>query len=860
MSYRDDFLKKLQQLRDYKTKWENDLDNALKFQNVLPAKEISYQLGKFLRRVTNSPDLFGGKDKKDAFFAKHAALFPKKRLPDIETTLEHCEVNIEEADYEAILDALDAEFKDRPEVLDNLFYKECSPDIRANRHPMEGVIDAIKKDVDALYAEEEAKAELKEALDFANNELVEKTGPNLVDNAIDANSNLRSIKARKQYEAYVVEKGLDPNKVKNQSTRLGVISPDMPTHPENFEAFKPFLDMGVSFNETYKQKLLGLEALCQKEGLLVHAQGGESGSKEYGLADYFQKNYALKRALLDYGKLTEEQSKKEALEHIKALTEDVKTVTAKYERVFDYIKENFDLENVSLSGNVYSGRPSAVIDNDLEKWRPNLPPKFDFENSPAVIFLSGFTQLKAACNAQDATLEEYIDDPAKCYMAGFKKYTEPDDKKIYLPRGEENTLGKRMAHVFCYSSRCYSEISAVAMMGGRGMEFLYNTSPSDEKTIPNVIHSSIIKDYSHLHDHNPQFYFGDNFRPDVDKIKNIFAAGDNVDSLNQVSPSYVSEECKIDPAVKDYAATVRTHGNTPIDQEYRRVMKALKDCFEEEEDMAAHPEQHLKPGKDSFIRYPHGALIAAGRQYFADYLRENNLDLASVEDDQLRNEMYNFMVNPVQTFHENHFQFEEEGLESLEDVENDFASSWEEYGSKHSEAFFAKFNQNNQKPNGYNAGKDIPTILNDNRGGWWERRRGTTSMQYQALTQVTRAALNPDSPTHGDKEQMYICAKAYREHKMPGGRRPFWLSSTAKKRLEFCDSIINAYEQEKAEREAANNPAPAQEENNNIIIDQGDFQNQLQNDLGPKEAQNVKPEVIQEAAAEKDPPEDGVEV
>ena len=48
-------------------------------------------------------------------------------------------------------------------------------------------------------------------------------------------------------------------------------------------------------------------------------------------------------------------------------------------------------------------------------------------------------------------------------------------------------------------------------------------------------------------------------------------------------------------------------------------------------------------------------------------------------------------------------------------------------------------------------------------------------------------------------------------------------------------------------------------ENNNIIIDQGDFQNQLQNDLGPKEAQNVKPEAIQEAAAEKDPPEDGIE-
>lgn len=133
-------------------------------------------------------------------------------------------------------------------------------------------------------------------------------------------------------------------------------------------------------------------------------------------------------------------------------------------------------------------------------------------------------------------------------------------------------------------------------------------------------------------------------------------------------------------------------------------------------------------------------------------------------------------------------------------------------------------------------------------------------MQYQALTQVVRASRNPNSPTYGDKESMYICAKAYREHKMPGGRRPFWLSSTAKKRLEFCDSIIAAYEQEKAEREAANNPQPAPEENNNIIIDQADFQNQLQNDLGPKEAKVINQEEIKEKSAEKDPPEDGVEV
>ena len=75
------------------------------------------------------------------------------------------------------------------------------------------------------------------------------------------------------------------------------------------------------------------------------------------------------------------------------------------------------------------------------------------------------------------------------------------------------------------------------------------------------------------------------------------------------------------------------------------------------------------------------------------------------------------------------FAFTEEGLESLEEVEQDFAATWKRFGSKDRESFLEKFAQNNRKPGGYNAGKDIPTILNDNRGGWWERFRGTTSMQ-----------------------------------------------------------------------------------------------------------------------------------
>ncbi|MDY6391330.1 MAG: hypothetical protein SPL80_00660 [Bacilli bacterium] len=854
MSYREEFQKKLAELREYKTLWENDPDNALKFQNVLKSKEVAYQLGRFLSLLNNSRKHFGGKDQFNVFMEKHTDLFPNRRFPSISSDAQTGEIKIDEADYEKIFDALDEEFKDHPEVLEDLFEKESSPEIRVANHPLTPLIEEMKKDVDKLVEDENAQKELKDALGFANEEIVEKTGPNLVDNAVDAVSHKRTLKAHRDFDAFVKKKGLDETKVKNQTSLNTLVTPDFHSHPENYEIFKPFLDMGISYDPEYKQKILELDALCSQEGLLTNPRGGETGSKEYGLMDYFQKNYALKRAITDYSKLKKDEEKKAALDRIKDLTKEVKDVSAKYDKVLDFIEKNFDLDNVALPGNVYSGRPQNVENGDIVNWRPNLPPKFDFEKAPAVVFLSGFSQLKSACIAEEASLQQFLDNPVKVYLGGVKKYAAKDDPNIYLPRSEENTLGKRMAHVFYHSSKAYDEISGISMMGGRGMEFLYNTSPNNEESIDTVIKTSVIREYSHLYNRDPDRFFGSYFDPEIDKIKYVFSVGEEVDDLYKVSPDYVNEDCKFDPVAKDYAASVKAHGNTPIDQEYRRVMKALRDCFEEQEEMSNHPDIYLKSQNDTMSLFSHGALLVAGRQYFLDYLRENNLSLASVEDEALREEMIDFLADPVQTFNDHHFEFPEDGVEEHKDILRGFKNSWRDYGKKHAEAFNEKFAENNRKPGGYNVGKDIPTILHDNRGGWWERWRGTTSKEYRALQRVTEASIDPESPTHGDKEAMYVAAKAYRAYKLPEGRSFNSLSKTAKKRIEFCDSIINAYEQEKQAREAAKNPAPANEPVNNNI-NQNDFQNQLQNDLGPKDIKDVKVEEIKEEAVEKDPPE-----
>ena len=850
MSYRETFLKQIAELKKYKELREKDPATALKFGNVLRANEACHQTGRFFRLMNNRKDeIFGGKPGFDAFIGKHKDLFPEGKFPYISIAKNDGTITLSDIDYEKVCDAIDEEFKDHPEIIEQT-YGECAPNYRDVNHPMTEIVNTLKNDVDTLFEDEKEKKELKAALDYANEEIVEKTGANLVDDAVDANSSLRNGQAVKNFSDFVEKKGMDKTVVTNNSKSNNVISAGFALNPRNYEKFQPFLKMEISYDQDYKDKLLALDKLCREEGLLSAATGGESPDKEYGLTDYFVRNYGLKKALTDYGKLTDQEEKKAALNNIKALTEDVKTVSAKYDKVLSFIEKNFDLDNISLPGNVYSGRPGNVRDGDVENWRPNLPPKYDFEKSPAVVFLNGFTQLKSAAQVGEVSLKDYLDNPTKVYLNGVKKLAQADEQKIYLPPSEENTLGKRMAHVLYHSGRAFDEIAGYNVMGGRGLEFLYNTSPNNDQAIGNVIASSIIKEYGFLYSHTPGTYFGTYFFPNIDKMKNLFVAGDEVEKLYQVSPDYVNGEAKLDSHVKDYGASVRHRGNVPVDQEYRRIIKAIKDCCEEEEEMFQHKEQYLKGEKDNMCLFSRGALLCAGRQYFVDYLRENNLTLASIEDDALRQEVSDFMANPVQTFHDKHYRFPEEGLENLSNVKAGFASAWRKFGSRNSQAFMDKFAEHNNRPNGYNVGKNIATILNDNRGGFWERFRGTTSKQYQALAKAAQASVDPSSPTKGDKEAMYACAKAYKAYKMPEGRTFASLGKTAQKRIEFCDSVIKAYEEEKRIREAANNPQPIANSN---IINQQEFQHQLENDLGPKEPKPVKVEEIQEKAAEKDP-------
>lgn len=80
-------------------------------------------------------------------------------------------------------------------------------------------------------------------------------------------------------------------------------------------------------------------------------------------------------------------------------------------------------------------------------------------------------------------------------------------------------------------------------------------------------------------------------------------------------------------------------------------METIKGYHEERRYMYQHKDLSEKPDKlgvpNALEAHSLGTLLAAGREYFLDYLKENNLSIASIADPKLREEVTNFLTNPL---------------------------------------------------------------------------------------------------------------------------------------------------------------------------------------------------------------------
>ena len=285
-----------------------------------------------------------------------------------------------------------------------------------------------------------------------------------------------------------------------------------------------------------------------------------------------------------------------------------------------------------------------------------------------------------------------------------------------------------------------------------------------------------------------------------------------------------------------YLTRISEMANTNPVSECDRVLEILKDYFIERKYMLEHVNE-ICGVKDMILdEFNPSKMILAGKEYFEDYIYKNEIDINSIRDEEERKKVFEFVRNPVVALYKkypNENLFVDKKNESYEEFYNQYKRDWDRKNSKVYKLFKNNFNLNNNKPRGSNVGKSISRIMEDNKGGWFERHFDKTSKQYKALVSSMNETMNKNSASYGDLKGIEFYAKKYIDYKIPRGFDERRLSSTAKKRVEFCRTILKAVQATKDELEAPkvqnNNP-----ENNN------EFQNQLKEEIQEKEIIEIK--------------------
>ena len=143
------------------------------------------------------------------------------------------------------------------------------------------------------------------------------------------------------------------------------------TKPEEYETFANINEKRppIEFGEEVKNKIKNLVKIVDETGIFKTYGSGETSVKQYGFLTFFNMQQELNDLLnKDTSGFTDEK-KKEFSEEVIKKSNELNDIEEKYDKVLNYIKENFDMDNISNNQNIYSGRPtSGNVQGLLEKW------------------------------------------------------------------------------------------------------------------------------------------------------------------------------------------------------------------------------------------------------------------------------------------------------------------------------------------------------------------------------------------------------------------------------------------------------------------------------------------------------------
>ena len=826
-----DLIKKdFEVIKEFRALQQSDFLASRNFNVVLNAYVSSIRLRNLAASVDSNGRKIFGSSKNYTDFIKQNVDEGLKGIP-----IYTIDTSEDLYDYEKYLNALEKHLnKDQIDGIINSFNRLNNKIFAESSHVYDEKIKEIKNDINSFNSNllsDEEKKEISDSLDFANQVFIQKNGDYYHDRAIDISSNARDKLTDKHANEFQEKNNVSLDGLTEFEKERGIIYVS-PKDEKRNNLLKPFLSKKIIISDDLKNKILSLDKIVKDNGILNNVINGESGSKEYGFMDWFIKARVLNEEMKKYisSKETDEAKKIESLRKINNATKDLKIITQKYNNVLNYIKENFDLNKVSIPSNLYSGRNKNASD-DLKDYSPDFPEMFDGNNSPYSSILNGYSQLKALCNKGNITLEEFLEDPINAFLDIVKKTVKDVDNTVTLPR-EGNSLGKRMAHVLLQKEKLYGPINEL-VNSIRCFEVINKISDFDENTLDNMSKTLIASHYVSPLDHSSELMFL-GYEAGIKNLQHLFALGDDTDNLLTVSNKYLNENFDYSNADERYDAKINSLANTDPNLECTRVINIISDYFIERKNMYNNDLEHKLEDP-----YKSGYIFVAAKKYFLDYLYKNNIDLNKIRNRETKERLIEFTRNPVKTFYKEFDRskdiFIPKHNESFDEYLKQFSNTWDNYHAKETNAFIDNFKVINKQGNGYNKGKAINTIIEDNKGGLWERYIArSTSDEYKSLVKAITDAQNKENICYGDLETVKFYAKKYLEYKLRN-KTINDLSTTGKKRVEFCKTILKSLNELDDKYELkVNQPAVDLQEpglNKQNDIQNQDFQDEIKDNL-----------------------------
>ena len=833
---------------------KSNLVKAKTFPNVVKDRQNILKANGLIDLINHkAPELFGSKEEFKAFLKENDELFVKHginkdnyltTLPDISKSYPlHYTGDI--SDYETIFDNLEEKLgKNKIDEIIDAYDKESYIEPPVLTHPMEPYINNIKKDIDTLFTDEDEKIkeELKENLDYANKMLVEKKKGGQYDKIIDDVSIGRVYTAKNMLEDYAIEKEIDPEKILNlQVKSSNYIDTECKTNEDVQLTKKLVLDNPENkITKEFKEKLLDLDKFITELGIPSEFISGEQGLKSYGFIDYYTKTQEVSNLIGTYQEKDSPEDKKQIINELSLKAKELSVIEGKYDTLFHRIDRLFDLNKVSLNGNLYTGRESSFNPEFMKTFRANLQPKWDNENAAWGVILSGFCQVKGVAEKAGMSLEECLDKPVESFLKVADNYSKELFDQTNLPRGAENPIGKRLAHTLVMDQDLGQFYKNRISLQGRSIEFISSLEDINDNTINKVISNNIGFSYFNQFDRSPDKMWMKGNEVDYDSIKNIFAMADKTDRLYELSNNNYDANMNIGSKYnyKDVMTTEKSNVNGL--QEKNNVLEIFKDFLIEKGEMMDNPHNYVQLAKGNLKAYVDEiTVLVAGKKYYDDFLTMNNKNIYEYNKND-RKEIVNFLKDPVGSFikkYKNEFDLDNEyisGMKQAYKEENDRVN-----GALKVEAFRNAFNKFNTYEE--NKGKNFNQIFKDNAGGWLEWLGQTTSKQYLDLKDAFEAANNPESPTYGDFKSSKFFAQRYIERKLPEGTKFENLKPNEKRRVEFCLTVIAAVDEIEKENPNLEHQNSNNIINNNIIDD--DFLNKVNKDVENINS-NINEEII----------------